>query len=259
MSHSTIDSPGHILKQANSPPPYTPPPPTHLSHEQKLCWHEEANELMDTTIDKWTYPAVPLTAIENIRDSTKLAAQLAKIWALAQSDPMQQDSTDTKYHMECLWHHFNSANKAAAAHSQAAWQYPLQLASQLHEKLDEDPGHSTIDIIVHKFKHIRQSIDSNDFIVTDDPDIISFVPILQSSTYSHGLGTNQYSFKVKYHSRSPSPLGTPTIPLVSPTPHSLSYHVHMPSPLPPPLGQQIRSPTPPIMISSADQELINHL
>ena len=80
---------------------------------------------MDATIDKWTYPAIPLTTIEDIRDSAKIAARLAKIWALAQSDPTQRDSADIKYHMECLWHHFDHANKAAAAHSQAAWQYPL--------------------------------------------------------------------------------------------------------------------------------------
>jgi hypothetical protein len=40
-----------------------------------------------------------------------------------------KDSADAKYHMEHLWHHFDHANKAAAAHSQAAWQYPLHLAS----------------------------------------------------------------------------------------------------------------------------------
>ena len=190
MSHSTLESPGHILEQANSPPPYTSPLPTHLLHEQKLRWRKEAKELMDTTIDKWTYPAVPLTTIEDIQDSTKIAARLAKIWALAQSDPTQQDSADAKYHMKCLWHHFDNANKATTAHSQAAWQYPLQLASRLHKMLDEDLGHSTVDIIVHKFKHIWQSTNSDEFIATDDPDIISFVPILRSSTYSHELGTN---------------------------------------------------------------------
>ena len=84
---------------------------------------------MDATIDKWTYPMVPLTTIEDIQDSAKIAAQLAKIWALAQSDPTQQDSANAKYHIERLWHHFDNANKAAAAHSQAAWQYPLHLAS----------------------------------------------------------------------------------------------------------------------------------
>ena len=204
-------------------------------------------------------PRHPLTTIEDIRDSTKVAARLAKIWALAQSDPTQRDSTDTKYHMECLWHHFHNANKAAATHSQAAWQYPLHLASRLHEKLDEDPSHSTVDIVVHKFKHIQRSTKSDDFIATDNPDVISFVPILQLSTYSHGIGTNRYSFKVEYHSRSPSPLGTPTIPLVSPIPHSPSYQVHTLSPSPPPLNQHIWSPSPPIIISGADQVLINSL
>ena len=60
---------------------------TELSHEQKLQWRESAKDLMDVTIDKWTYPAVPLTTIEVICDSAKVAARLAKIWALAQSDP----------------------------------------------------------------------------------------------------------------------------------------------------------------------------
>lgn len=151
---------------------------------------------MDATINKWTYLAVPLTTIENIQDSAKIAAQLVKIWALAQSDPTQRDSTDAKYHMERLWHHFNHTNRAAAAHSQAAWQYPLYLASRLHKRMDEDLGHSTVNIVVYKFKHIRQSTESDEFITTDDPDVILFVPILQLSTYSHGLGTNRYSFKV---------------------------------------------------------------
>ena len=84
MSHSTLASPVPILQRANSPPLYTLPPLTQLSHEQKLQWREEAKELMDVTIDKWTYPTVPLTTIEDIRNSAKIAAQLAKIWALAQ-------------------------------------------------------------------------------------------------------------------------------------------------------------------------------
>ena len=237
MSHSTLASPTRILEQANTPPPYTSPLPTHLSHERKLQWQEEARELMDPTIDKWTYPTIPLTTIKDIWDSAKIAVQLAKIWALAQSDPTQQDSADAKYHMEHLWHHFDHANKAAAAHSQAAWQYPLHLVSRLHEKLDEDPGHSTVNIVVHKFKHLRRSTESDKFIATNDPDIISFVPILQSSTYSHRLGTNRYSFNVEYHSWSPSPMGTPTILLVSPIPQSPSYHVRTPSPSPPLLDQ----------------------
>ena len=214
---------------------------------------------MDATIDKWTYPMVPLTTIEDIQDSAKIAAQLAKIWALAQSDPTQQDSANAKYHIERLWHHFDNANKAAAAHSQAAWQYPLHLASRLHKKLDENPGHGTIDIVVHKFKHIWQSTKSDEFVATDDPNIISFVPILQLFTYSHGLDTNRYLFKVKYHSRSPSPLGTPTIPLMSPIPCSPSYHVQTPAPSPPLLSRCIRSPSPSIIISGANQNLINRL
>ena len=268
MSHSSLDSPTEVLRSATLPPPYTPPPPTTLSHEQRLLWHENAKELMDATIDKWTYPSVPLTAIEDIRNSAKIAARLAKIWALAQSDPKQRDLADVKYHMECLWQHFKNANKVAAAHSQAAWEYPLNLVSRLHEKLDQEPGRSTVDIMVHKFQHLRKNEETNEFIATDDPDIISFVPILDSSTYSHGLGTNRYSFKVEYHSRSPSLLGTPIIPLVSPIPRSPTYRV---APLslvprspsyhvttPPPLAQRIRSPTPPVVIVGANQEVVNN-
>ena len=155
---------------------------------------------MDVTIDKWTFPSTPLTAIEDIRNSAKIAARLAKIWALAQSDPTQRDSADVKYHMERLWHHFENANRAAAAHSQAAWEYPLNLASRLHNKLDKEPGRSTVDIVVHKFQHLRKDEQTDKFIAVDNPDVISFVPILDSSTYSHGLGTNRYSFKVEYHS-----------------------------------------------------------
>ena len=61
-------------RYCNIPPPYTPPPPTTLSHEQRLQWCENAKELMDTTIDKWTYPSMSLTAIEDIRNSAKIAA-----------------------------------------------------------------------------------------------------------------------------------------------------------------------------------------
>jgi hypothetical protein len=84
---------------------------------------------MDATIDKWTYPSIPLTTLEDIHNSAAIAAWMAKIWALAQSDPTQRDSANVKYHMECLWHHFETTNKAAAAHSQVAWEYPLNLAS----------------------------------------------------------------------------------------------------------------------------------
>ena len=145
---------------------------------------------MDATLDKWTYPSIPLTAIEDIRNSAKIAARLAKIWALAQSDPTQRDSADVKYHMERLWQHFKNANKAAATHSQAAWEYPLNLALRLHKKLDKEPGRSTVDIVVHKFQHLRKDEESDEFVAVDNPDMISFVPILNSSTYSHGLGTN---------------------------------------------------------------------
>ena len=277
MSHSSLDSPTEILRQAVSPPPYTPPPPQQLSHKQKLQWRENAKDLMDVTIDKWTYPSPLLTTLEDIRNSAKIAARMAKIWALAQSDPTQKDSANIKYHMEHLWHHFENANKAAAAHSQAAWQYPLNLASRLHEKLDEEPdekldkepGRATVDIVVHKFQHLQKANDSDEFIAVDNPDIISFTPILSSSTYHHGIGTNRYAFKVDYHSRSPSPLGTPVIPLVSPTPRSPSYRVAPLSPIPrspsyhvtsllPPLLHRIRSPTPPITVTGADQEVINN-
>ena len=257
MSHSSLDSPTEILQQAMSPPAYTPPPLTQLSHEQKLQWCEHARELMDTTLNKWTYPSVPLTTIEDIHDSAKIAAQLAKIWALAQSDPTQRDASDVKYHMERLWHHFENANKAAAAHSQAAWEYPLNLASRLHEKLDEEPGQSTIDIIVHKFQHLQKAEGSNEFVVVDNPDIISFTPILDSSTYQHGVGTNRYAFKVEYHLQSPSPLGTPVIPLVSPILRSPSYRVASLSPSPS-LLRWIRLPSPPIIISGVDQHVVNH-
>ena len=224
---------------------------------------------MDTTIDKWTYPSVPLTAIEDIRNLAKVATRLAKIWALAQLDPTQRDSADVKYHMERLWQHFENANQAAAIHSQAAWEYPLHLASRLHEKLDEKPGHATVDIVVHKFQHLQKDKESDEFIAIDDPDVISFTPILDSSTHYHGLSTNRYSFKVEYHSHSPSPLGTPTIPLISPIPRSPNYHVtplspvprspsyHVASP-PPTLAHRIRSPTPPVVITGADQNVVNN-
>ena len=171
--------------------------------------------------------------------------------------------------MERLWQHFENANKAAAAHSQAAWEYPLHLASQLHEKLDEEPGHTTVDIVVHKFQHLRRDGESDEFIAVDDPDMISFTPILESSTRYCRLGTNRYSFKVEYHSCSPSPLGTPTIPLVSPIPRSPNYHVapfspipqspsyHVASP-PPLLAHRIQSPTPPVIITGADQDVVNN-
>ena len=159
--------------------------------------------------------------------------------------------------MKRLWHHFDHANKAVATHSQAAWQYPLHLTSRLHRKMDSAPGRSTVDIVIHKSKYLKKSGDMDEFIAMDDPDIISFVPILESSTHYHRLGTNQYTFRVEHHSTSPSLLGTPTIPLVSPVPHSLSYHVTSPSP--PPLLQQFQSPSPPVVVHSADQGLINHL
>ena len=224
---------------------------------------------MDATIDKWTYPSIPLTAIEDIHNSAKVAARLAKIWALAQLDPTQRDSADVKYHMERLWHHFEHANKAAAAHSQAAWEYPLNLASQLHEKLDREPGRSTVDIVVHKFQHLQKAEGLDEFIAVDNPDVISFVPILDSSTYHHGLGTNRYSFKVEYHSRSPSPLGMPVIPLASPIPQSPAYHVAPLSPIPrspsyhvtspsPPLAHRIQSPTPLVVITSTNEVVVNN-
>ena len=125
-----------------------------------------------------------------------------------------------------------------------------------------------MDIVVHKFQHLRKAEGLDKFIAVDNPDVISFVPVLDSSTYHHGIGTNRYSFKVKYHSRSPSPLGTPTIPLVSPIPRSPAYSIaplspvprspsyHVASP-PPSLAHRIRSPTPPVMITGADQAIVN--
>ena len=62
--------------------------------------------------------------------------------------------------------------------SQAAWQYPLHLASRLHEKSDEDPTHSTVDIVVHKFKHLRRAIETDEFMATDDPDAVTSKTVL---------------------------------------------------------------------------------
>ena len=47
-----------------------------------------------------------------------------------------------------------------------------------------------MDIVVHKFQHLWKDEESNEFLVIDNPDVISFTPILDSSTYHHGLGTN---------------------------------------------------------------------
>lgn len=113
-----------------------------------------------------------------------------------------------------------------------------------------------MDITIHKFQHLRKAENSDESITVDNPNVISFTPVLDSSTYQHGLGTNRYSFRVEYHSRSPSPLGTPTIPLVSPIPRSPSYRV---ASLSPPLLQRIRSPSPLVVISGANQELVNNL
>ena len=202
---------------------------------------------MDATIDKWTYPFVPLTALEDIHNLARIATRLAKIWALAQLDPTQKDSANVKYHMERLWHHFENTNKATAAHSQAAWEYPLNLASRLHKKLDEEPGQSTVDIVIHKFQHLQKAEDSDEFVAVDNPNIISFTPILDSSTYQHGISTNRYSFKVEYHSRSPSPLGTPVIPLVLPIPRSPSYSIAPLSPIPQSPSYHVTSPSPPLL------------
>ena len=126
-----------------------------------------------------------------------------------------------------------------------------------------------MDIVIHKFQHLRRDGESDKFIAVDNPDVISFTPILDSSTHYHRLGTNRYSFKVEYHSHSPSPLRTPTIPLVSPIPRSPTYHIAPLSPAPrspsyhvisPPLSlaHRIQSPTPPVIITGADQDIVNN-
>ena len=89
MNHN-IPSPTHFLEQPDTPrdtPPLYNTKHTHLSHKHKLQWREEAKELMDATLDKWTYLAIPLTHIEDIHNLAKIAVRLAKIWAMAQSDP----------------------------------------------------------------------------------------------------------------------------------------------------------------------------
>ena len=95
---------------------------------------------------------------------------------------------------------FRKRKQGCSGTSQVAWEYPLNLVSRLHEKLDEEPGRSMVDIIVHKFQHLRKAKDSDKFIAVNNPDVILFTPILDSSTYQHGIGTNRYSFKVEYHS-----------------------------------------------------------
>jgi hypothetical protein len=57
-----------------------------MTQTQELKWREEAKELMDITLNKWTYPTISLTHIEDMWNSAKMAARLAKIWALAQLD-----------------------------------------------------------------------------------------------------------------------------------------------------------------------------
>jgi hypothetical protein len=158
------------------------------------------------------------------------------------------------YHMDRLWDFFKQANKAAAVHSEAAWQYPMHLAHWLHENLDNNPEKSTADIVVKKFKHLHLTESKKEYIATSDPDVISFTPIVDSSTYSHGLGTHKWCFKVEHHSSSPSPLGTPRIHLVTPVPRSPSYHVrsNSPSPEPTSLEARFRPQSPPILVDEAD-------
>ena len=71
------------------------------------------------------------------------------------------------------------------------------------------------DITIHKFKHIKRSLTGDEFIATDNLDVISFTPIVQSLMYFHGLGTHHYCFKVEHHSKSPTPLGTSVINLAT--------------------------------------------
>jgi hypothetical protein len=117
MDYSPPPSPSELLatyiSPCNTPPPNSEPSTT-LTYTQVQQWREEARELMDITLDKWTYPTIPLTHIEDMRDSARMAARLAKIWALAQSDLTRTDSDCLTYHMERLWHFFDQANKVAA-------------------------------------------------------------------------------------------------------------------------------------------------
>jgi hypothetical protein len=159
--------------------------------------------------------------------------------------------------MERLWDFFDQANKVAAFHSEAAWQYPMHLAHWLHKNLDNHPENSTADIVVNKFKHLKLAESKEEYTVTSDPDIILFTPIVDSSTYSHGLGSHKWCFKVEHHSSSPSPLGTPRIHLVTPIPHSPSYHICLPSPSPEPTSLEARfhPRMPPILADEADRSV----
>ena len=273
--------PPELIQRSDSPYSTASTPPRRVLWDR---WRDDRRrerlipQRVEALEARWNNPPT-FTHMEEVRKTAEVAAQLAKIIGIAKYDSDGIYDPDITYHMCCLKRHFEQVNQAAAHHSEAAWTYPIHLASQLHELLDLEPHKATVDIVIHKFKHLIKRDD--EYVLTPNPDTISFTPRLQSSTYAHRLGTNRYDFITTYHTpspitspsppspgipRSPSlitfstpPEGTPS-PIVfaanlipAPTPRSPSYHVHS-KVATPTLAMRLRSPMPPQMLFKGNPE-----
>ncbi|KAI0245080.1 hypothetical protein BJV78DRAFT_1289196 [Lactifluus subvellereus] len=174
----------------------------------------EASDIEDYLKMRWQ-SNTSFTHIEELHDSTKITAKMARILGLAHLDDLSRSNPDIQYHLRQLRRHFPEANQAAAMHCDAAWTYPLRLAQMLQRLLDEDPCRGKVAIVVPKGKYIYNGVNGKPSTNPEaeyhwqlDHDIIRYTPIPDDNTgyRSRSLFPRaHWSFMTDPHRNLPSP------------------------------------------------------
>ncbi|KAI0245218.1 hypothetical protein BJV78DRAFT_1288645 [Lactifluus subvellereus] len=260
----------------NTPAPSRPSSPIVSIHDEDSMPDSpvpplaEASDIEDYLKLRWQ-SNTSFTHIEELRDSTKITAKMARILGLAHLDDSSRNNPDIQYHLRRLRRHFPEANQAAALHCDAAWTYPLRLAQTLQRLLDEDPCRGKVAIMVPKGKYIYNGVNGKPSTNPEakyhwqpDHDVIRYTPIPDNNMGYRGgslFPRTHWSFMTNPHRDSPSPQrpASPesshssdiveyeeglTVPLIR-VHRSPSYHVRSPSPQPqlPTLLKRMNTPT----------------
>jgi hypothetical protein len=190
---------------------------------------QEQEEVIDDDHGRMTIDRDDADAIPDDSDSAEVALhrmiaeptsedpisrfdRILKIFLGSPSAQKPPYAEDIQYHTRRLLTNCTNAFRATNAHDAATWQYPLYLASWLHERQNASPGRATTDIVVPKFKYTKKEEASTDYLATSDPDVISYTPISDQSPNYPGLGSGRCSFHVGCDGNEEWDNGWPPVP-----------------------------------------------
>src|ERR1700747_2650399 len=135
----------------------------------------EADDLEEYLRTRW-FSGMTMTQIEDTRNSYKIAAKMAKVLGTKRYEELNDyadKDPDVEFHLKRLRRFFGQANQAAATHCNAAGEYPLRIASWLHEKLD-DNKETSINVSYSKYLKKNTEATTDEYIQQIEWDIIRY-------------------------------------------------------------------------------------